>query len=311
MQQHTGLCFQGNTGKTYLHPAAGKQNNTYSVLKVQSHFVLSSELWAWEARPQQNQLLYKPWTWRLILCGFAPFPSHSLHHSGSKPPSLHHFPRNNHSEEFSSGREHADGSLASLIPLGWELWEWRTLPPLLRVWLKKHQAEQTDEWITWLILAKNKAEKQKDAKKNPFSYTHMPVLPDTDIDIPKHPSGWLTTADVQECVRRPLNLQLICDFPQNHEIPQMPSHLTAPFPRLRFLNNLPSCLKSLPLFVHFLVEKLWFSSKILIFHGNGKDYQVSALWDKNLFLQAGKNSFSAVGAPLPHAVVCRWWNKCF
>lgn len=41
--QHTGFYFQGNTWKTYLHPAAGKQNDTCSVLKVQSHLVLSSK----------------------------------------------------------------------------------------------------------------------------------------------------------------------------------------------------------------------------------------------------------------------------
>lgn len=87
----------------------------------------------------------------------------------------------------------------------------------------------TDRQITWLILEKTKAEKQKDANKNPhFRHPRPSTATDTNINFPKCPSGWLTTADVQESVRRPLNLQL--HFPQSHKIPQIPSHLTAPFP---------------------------------------------------------------------------------
>lgn len=146
--QHTGFYFQGNTWKTYLHPAAGKQNDTCSVLKVQSHLVLSSKrlrvvnlspakaIIAWAVKFKINSL---------CIC---PLPSHlpaSQWFKTSLPASL---PKKQQQlRGLSSGTEHAEvwpGSLASLILPGRELWEWRTFPSLLRVWLKKYQMEQTE-----------------------------------------------------------------------------------------------------------------------------------------------------------------------
>lgn len=239
-----GSASRGTLGETYLHPAAGKQNNTRSVLKVQSHFVLSSKrprLVSLRSKAPAKPVIARAVTFKEVnlnspwICAL---PSHlpaARWLKTSLPASL---PKKQPLRELSSGTEHADGSLASLIPLGMED---ASIPSLS---LAQKMPGGTDRQMnnTARSCKKIKPKSRKMQIKSLFLHPH-PGTARYRHRYPKSSLGMINHSRCagicQETFKSPITLS---SESQNPTDP-----LTAPFPMLRFLNNLPICLKPLPL----------------------------------------------------------------
>lgn len=140
--------------------------------------------------------------------------------------------------ELSSGTEHADGSLASLIPLGIED---ASIPSLS---LAQKKSGGTDRQMNNVAPSckKSKLKSRKMQIKSLFLHPH-PGAARYRHQYPKASMGMINHSRYagicQETFKSPITPS---SKSQNPTDP-----LTAPFPMLHFLNNLTICLKSLPL----------------------------------------------------------------